>query len=54
MRVKGKLLTIQHTSRGIVEAGGEALVQVKGNQPSALAAARAIAESRPPLLPWTR
>ena len=42
------------TNRGIVEAGGEALVQVKGNQPSALASAKAIAASRPPFFPSTR
>ena len=39
------------TIRETVEAGGEALVQIKANQKGALATSKAIAAARPPLLP---
>jgi hypothetical protein len=40
----------QETIREIVLSGGEALVQVKGNQRAALAACKAVAAARPPFL----
>jgi hypothetical protein len=41
----------QDTLREIVLSGGEALVQVKGNRKSALAACKAVSAARPPFLP---
>lgn len=53
--VSSDALHCQHeTIREIVMSGGEALVQVKKNQKSALAACMAIAASRPPFLSPTK
>jgi len=53
--VSADALHCQHeTIREIVMSGGEALVQVKKNQKSSLAACKAIAASRPPFLSPTK